>query len=106
MLLFMETPYFYYNINCTISIFSGDHAETVDIEFNPHKTSYETLLNLFWKWHDPTSSHSRQYMSAIFYHDDTQQKLAEETKMEHQKHIARPIVTVIQKAGPFYNAEE
>jgi peptide methionine sulfoxide reductase MsrA len=45
-------------------------------------------------------------MSAIFYHDETQQKLAEKTKIEHQKHIARPIVTVMQKAGPFYNAEE
>ncbi|XP_045192224.2 peptide methionine sulfoxide reductase-like [Mercenaria mercenaria] len=45
-------------------------------------------------------------MSAIFYHDETQQRLAEKTKTEHQKHIARPIVTLIQKAGPFYNAED
>lgn len=84
----------------------GDHTETVDIEFDPHKTSYETLLGYFWKWHSPTSSHSRQYMSAIFYHDQEQKKLAEQTRDEQQKHLARPIVTVITEAGPFYEAED
>lgn len=83
----------------------GDHTETVDIEFDPHKTSFATLLDNFWKWHDPTSSHSRQYMSAIFYHDEEQKQLAEKSKEEHQKHIAKPIATVITKAGPFYDAE-
>ena len=85
---------------------SGDHTETVDIEFDPRKTNYKTLLNCFWKWHNPTSSHSRQYMSAIFYHNDQQRELAEKTRDEHQQHTVQPIVTVIQKAGPFYDAEE
>lgn len=84
----------------------GDHTETVDIEFDPKTTTYETLLNSFWKWHSPTSSHSRQYMSAIFYHNDHQRELAEKTRAEHQKHYAQPIVTEIVKAGPFYEAED
>lgn len=45
-------------------------------------------------------------MSAIFYHDEGQRKLAEKTKAEHQNHLVQPIVTVIQEAGPFYEAEE
>lgn len=45
-------------------------------------------------------------MSAIFYHDDEQKRLAEKTKAAQQEQIARPIVTVIAKAGPFYEAEE
>ena len=86
--------------------FSGDHTETVDIEFDKNKTSYETLLNNFWKWHNPTVSHNRQYMSAIFYHTEEQRLLAEKTKQQQQEHLARPIVTVITKALPFYEAEE
>ncbi|KAL4234662.1 hypothetical protein ACF0H5_006303 [Mactra antiquata] len=84
----------------------GDHTETIDIEFDSSVTNYETILKNFWAWHDPTSSHSRQYMSAIFYHNDEQRKLAEKTKAEHQSEIARPIATVISKAGPFYEAED
>ena len=86
--------------------FSGDHTETVDLEFNPEVISYEELLWMFWKGHDPTTSHRRQYMSAIFYHDAEQHDLAEKTRDELQKTTARPIVTVITKADTFYNAEE
>ena len=45
-------------------------------------------------------------MSAIFYHNDHQRELAEKTRDENQKHLVQPIVTLIQKAGPFYDAEE
>jgi len=85
---------------------SGDHTETVDIEFDPQKTSYETLLGYFWKWHNPTTSHNRQYMSAIFYHNDEQKRLAEISCDEMQKHMALPIATKITEALPFYEAEE
>ncbi|XP_046581257.1 peptide methionine sulfoxide reductase-like [Haliotis rubra] len=61
---------------------------------------------MFWKNHDPTSSRSRQYMSAIFYQDDEQRKLAELTMKEQQGNRARPIATVITKAKTFYNAED
>eukprot|EP00916_Digyalum_oweni_P025955 GHVL01042731.1.p1 GENE.GHVL01042731.1~~GHVL01042731.1.p1 ORF type:complete len:151 (+),score=16.27 GHVL01042731.1:269-721(+) len=78
----------------------------MDLEFNPEVISYEDLLWKFWKGHDPTSSHNRQYMSAVFYHDNEQKCLAEKTKDELQKNIARPIATVITKADTFYNAED
>ncbi|KAL3860551.1 hypothetical protein ACJMK2_010667 [Sinanodonta woodiana] len=84
----------------------GDHAETVDIEFDPHRISYEDLLILFWKSHDPTTFYRTQYMSAIFYHDEEQRVVAEKTKREHQKDKVRPIVTKILLAGPFYEAED
>jgi len=84
----------------------GDHTETVDIEFDTTKTNYETLLNNFWKWHNPTVGHNRQYMSAIFYHTEEQRELAEKTKKLQQEHMARPIVTLITKALPFYDAED
>ena len=61
---------------------------------------------MFWKNHDPTTSHKAQYMSAIFYHDDEQKQLAEQTCDEHQKTLRRPIVTKILPAKRFYDAEE
>lgn len=89
-----------------ISICSADHTETVDIEYDPNVTSYEKLLSIFWSSHDSTSCHARQYMSAVFYHDDTQKKLAEQTKAVQQKKKMRQIVTKILPAQTFYNAEE
>jgi len=64
------------------------------------------MLKLFWKNHDPTRCASRQYMSAIFYHDKTQRKLAEESREVQQKQMAKKIVTKIAEAETFYNAEE
>jgi len=55
----------------------GDHAESVDIDYDPEVTDYENLLDIFWKNHNPTSFYSRQYMSAIFYHDAAQKEAAE-----------------------------
>ncbi|XP_071087466.1 peptide methionine sulfoxide reductase-like [Haliotis cracherodii] len=84
----------------------GDHTETVEVVFDPELTSFRALLGMFWKNHDPMSSHSRQYMSAIFYHDEEQRKLAELTMKEQQSSRARPIATLITKAKTFYNAED
>ncbi|KAL8593018.1 hypothetical protein ACOMHN_017948 [Nucella lapillus] len=84
----------------------GDHTETIQLEFNPEVVSYEDLLWMFWKTHDPATSHKRQYMSAIFCHDEEQRHLAEKTREEVQKTMARPIVTVITQAGTFYDAED
>lgn len=84
----------------------GDHTETVEIHFDPKKTSYREMLKLFWENHDPTRCASRQYMSAIFYHGDKQRKLAEETRDERQKQLTKKIVTKIAPAEAFYNAED
>ena len=85
---------------------SGDHTETVEIHFDPKKTSYKELLKMFWENHDSTACHSRQYMSAIFYHNGDQEQLAKESKEEHQKKVSRPIQTKIKPAETFYDAEE
>ena len=85
---------------------SGDHTETVQIDYDPEQTEYRKLLEMFWANHDSTACHSRQYMSAIFYHDEQQKQLAEQTKMEHQSKVRKPIVTKIIPAQAFYDAEE
>lgn len=84
----------------------GDHTETVDIEFDPARTSYEELLKMFWNNHDSTVCHNRQYMSAIFYHGHEQKALAEKTKDEHQKTLKKKIQTLIKPAEEFYDAED
>ena len=88
------------------------HAEAINITFNPMQVSYEKLLDLFWQSHNPTTKDMQgpdigsQYRSAIFYHNEEQKKAAEKSKKEYQKRFAKPIVTEISQAGPFYRAEE
>jgi len=84
----------------------GDHTEAIDLDYDPKVISYETLVAMFWRFHDPTVQHKKQYMSAIFYHDEEQQRLAEESKQQQQKLKQRPIQTQIQPMQQFYNAED
>lgn len=84
----------------------GDHTETIWVEFDPEVTTYRDLLKIFWENHDSTSCSKRQYMSAIFYNDDEQRQLAEETKKEFQKKVSRSITTKIMPLEKFYDAEE
>lgn len=90
------------------------HAEAVQVEFDPTKVSYKKLLQVFWGNHDPTTPNRQgpdfgsQYRSVVFYANDEQKKEAIEYKDELEKaHKFRSkIVTAIQEAGPFYDAEE
>jgi peptide-methionine (S)-S-oxide reductase len=90
------------------------HAESVEIAYDPGKVSYEKLLDVFWHNVDPTTANRQfcdkgnQYRTAIFYHDETQRRLAEESKaaLERSKKLPGPIVTEIVPAGRFYPAEE
>jgi peptide-methionine (S)-S-oxide reductase len=84
----------------------GDHTETIEIHYDPEQISYSSLLSLFWLNHDPTRCASRQYMSAIFYHNDQQKQLAEKSKEEEQAKRSRKLQTRIAKAETFYNAED
>lgn len=84
----------------------GDHTETVEIVFDPKQTDYRTMLKLFWENHDPTRCASRQYMSAIFYHDEEQKRLAAESMKERQKQLTKQIVTKMEPAETFYEAED
>jgi len=83
----------------------GDHTETVDIDFDPEVTNYGDLLKMFWKNHDPTAKCTRQYMSAIFYHDEEQKAMAEST-MEEAKKSGKKIQTLILPVGKFTDAED
>jgi peptide-methionine (S)-S-oxide reductase len=90
------------------------HAESVEVLYDPAKVSYERLLDVFWHNVDPTvrdrqfCDTGHQYRTAIFYHDDTQKRLAEQSKaaLEKSKPFKEPIVTEIVPAGRFYPAEE
>jgi peptide-methionine (S)-S-oxide reductase len=90
------------------------HAEVVRVHYDPDVVSYDQLLDVFWRCHDPTQRNrqgpdvGRQYRSVIFYHDETQEDAAKESKIELQKskRYQRPIATLIQEAAPFYRAEE
>lgn len=86
--------------------FSGDHTESIEIHYNPDIINYASLLKLFWENHDPTRCASRQYMSAIFYHDQEQKTLAEESKEQEQSKRSKKIQTKITQVEMFYNAEE
>jgi len=91
------------------------HAEVVQVEYDPSKVSYDDLLDLFWRVHDPTTMNRQgpdlgsQYRSAIFFHSPEQEKTAIASKEKTQNSGAyngRPIVTEITPASEFYRAEE
>jgi peptide-methionine (S)-S-oxide reductase len=89
------------------------HAEAVEIAFDPSKVSYQKLLEVFWRNHDPLAKDRQfcdrgdQYRPAIFYHDEEQRKLAEASKKAVQEKFApRAVQTEIAKAGTFYKAED
>ena len=85
----------------------GDHSESIQIDYDPTRISYRELLEIFWKYHDPTGRPwRRQYMSAIFYHDERQKQLATETMMLEAKQRNKKIHTSILPAGKFYLAED
>lgn len=90
------------------------HAEAVEIYYDPAVASYEDLLEVFFKTHDPTTLNRQgndegpQYRSSVFYHDDEQRQAAEEyiKKLNESGEYSRPIVTQLEKASKFYLAEE
>ena len=95
---------------------TGDtgHAEVVRVEFDPDTITFEKLLDVFFKVHDPTSKDRQgadvgsQYRSVIFTHSDEQQQTARTkvSELENSGAFSRPIVTQIEPAGPFYPAED
>ena len=89
------------------------HAEAVEILYDPDKISYGELLDVFWHNIDPITANRQfcdsgsQYRSAIFYHDEAQHHLAEQSKraLEQSGRFSQPIVTEIVPATTFYPAE-
>ena len=82
--------------------------------FDSERITYQELLQVFWRLHDPTTLNRQgddvgtQYRSVIFYHDQAQRRAAEESKAQlaASGRFQDPIVTEISAAGPFYQAEE
>ncbi len=90
------------------------HAECIQIEYDPDIISYKALLDVFWRVHNPTTLNQQgndvgpQYHSTIFYHNEEQQQLAEQSKadVEASGLWADPIVTTIKHFEKFYPAED
>lgn len=100
--------------NATYEKVSGGttgHAETIQITFDPKVVSYQDLLYIFFRTHDPTTPDKQgpdegpQYRSMVFYHDEAQRKTAEEALSEAQKNYSDRIVTEIAPFKGFYPAE-
>jgi peptide-methionine (S)-S-oxide reductase len=91
----------------------GTHAEAIEIEYDPSRTSYRDLLEFFFQVHDPTTSNRQgndiglSYRSAIFYTNDEQRKVAEDTIADVNASGLWPgkVVTEVTAAGPFWEAE-
>ncbi len=87
------------------------HAEAVLVTYDPATVSYDQLLEEFWRHHDPTTPNRQgpdvgtQYRSAVFTHDDEQERLAKESLDTYQAKFGRPIVTEIAPASTFWPAE-
>jgi peptide-methionine (S)-S-oxide reductase len=90
------------------------HAEVVQVEYDPALISYEQLLDVFWKNHDPTTRNRQgpdfgtQYRSVVFYHSPEQRDAAVSLKEKLAKSgtFHRPIVTEIVPAATFWRAED
>lgn len=89
------------------------HAEAVEIEYDPAVVPFEKLLEIFFATHDPTTlnrqgpDHGTQYRSGVFYHDEEQQRIAQEViaKLNAARVFPGPIVTEVTPASTFYPAE-
>ncbi|MCA9139446.1 MAG: peptide-methionine (S)-S-oxide reductase MsrA, partial [Planctomycetales bacterium] len=90
------------------------HAEACEIYYDPDKVTYEELLEVFFKTHDPTKLNQQgadkgpQYRSSVFYHNEEQKKATEKyiKKLTDSGEFDHKIVTLLEKATTFYPAEE
>ncbi|SDD26535.1 peptide-methionine (S)-S-oxide reductase MsrA [Streptomyces prasinopilosus] len=91
----------------------GTHAESIEITYDPAVTDYRTILEYFFQIHDPSTKNRQgndiglSYRSAIFYFDDEQKRIAEETiaDVDASGLWPGPVVTEVAPAGPFWLAE-
>ncbi|MBE9503828.1 MAG: peptide-methionine (R)-S-oxide reductase MsrB [Proteobacteria bacterium] len=97
-----------------VSAGTTGHTEAIQVFYDPHKISYQELLNVFWRQIDPTDGggsfvdRGSQYRSGIFYHNEEQKREAELSKanLDESGRYSKPIVTEITKFEKFYNAED
>jgi peptide-methionine (S)-S-oxide reductase len=88
------------------------HAEVVEVTYDPERVSYDELLQVFWHKHDPTQLNRQgwdigdQYRSVVFFHDEEQHEAALASKAREQAGYKAPIVTQVEPAETFYEAED
>jgi peptide-methionine (S)-S-oxide reductase len=88
------------------------HAEVVEVTYDPERVTYDELLDVFWRKHDPTQLNRQgwdigdQYRSVVFVHDEEQQEAALRSKAREQANWSAPIVTQVEPAETFYEAED
>jgi peptide-methionine (S)-S-oxide reductase len=88
------------------------HAEVVEVTYDPERVSYDQLLDVFWHKHDPTQLNRQgwdigdQYRSVVFVHDEEQREAALRSKAREQPNWSAPIVTQVEPAETFYEAED
>ena len=88
------------------------HVEVVQVEYDEKVISYDALLDLFWKIHDPTQGNKQgpdvgtQYRSVIFFYTKKQEEMAKHSQEKEQKKRSEKITTTIEKAPSFYPAKE
>ncbi|MFL2099515.1 peptide-methionine (S)-S-oxide reductase MsrA [Desemzia sp. FAM 24101] len=86
----------------------GNHSETVHLTFDPEIISYDQLVHLFWENHDAAKDRfykERQYISILFYQNETQYKTAKEIRSEYEQAQGKEIQTEFQTFNHFYTAE-
>ncbi|XP_006288607.2 peptide methionine sulfoxide reductase A3 [Capsella rubella] len=89
-----------------------NHTEVVRVQYDPNDCSYESLLDLFWSRHDPTTLNRQgndvgtQYRSGIYFYTPEQEKLARASLERHQEQLDRKIMSEILPAKKFYRAED
>jgi peptide-methionine (S)-S-oxide reductase len=104
-----KNPYPTYKQVCTGTT---NHAEAVEVYYDPTKTCLEELLNMFFKTHDPTTLNRQgadagtQYRSSIFYRDEDEKAAAKKYIEKIGDEFRSPIVTQLEPATKFYPAEE
>ena len=95
-----------------VSAGTTGHTEAVEIVYDPRKVTYAQLLEVFWRNIDPLTADRQfcdvgsQYRAGIFAHDETQRRLAEESKRAVAQRLQKPVVTEIAAASKFWPAEE
>ncbi len=88
------------------------HAEVVEVTYDDNKVTYDELLKVFWRKHDPTQLNRQgydigdNYRTVVFFHDEEQRAAAERSKEDEQARHKSPIVTQIEPAQTFYEAED
>lgn len=85
----------------------GDHTESIQVDYDPEQITYRKLLEVFWSSHNSrTEPIRRQYMAAVFYHNEEQKQLAIETRDQVADKLGQAVFTQVLPAETFYLAED